>query len=648
MKKWDINIRVLLVALVPAFTLALLLSFYFGYSRLTDLERSLADRGLAIARHLAPATEFGVFSGNREVLSRLATAVAQEMDVTAVTIRDGLGNVLASSGDSEIPLVHPISARQPIQSEQDDGRVLVSSAPILQSQIELEEFMDVALSDAAGAPPTPPRVLGQAYVAMSRAALTAQRARVFFETLAITLLILVANVYLAVRMSRNVSRPLVKLTRAVQKLADGDLDARVVPDSDGVVRGLEDGVNTMAAALKSAHADLERRIAEATAQLEEKKEEAERANRAKSRFLAAASHDLRQPLHALGLFVASLQNKPLPGESRRIVSQIERSVLAMQDLLEALLDISRLDAGVIVPAVVDFPIYKLLSAMELNYVPAAERKGITFRAVPCSLVVRTDPILLERILLNLVSNAVRYTERGKVLLGCRRVGTDLRVEVWDTGIGIAPDQQQHIFEEFYQVAGPRQDVETGLGLGLAIVDRLAKLLGHKVAMRSIRGKGSAFGVYVPLVTGEAPLAEVPLEKAETGDLSGVSVLVVDDDPAALKATKTLLESWGCTVLAAGSGAEMHWYVLTARERPPQMIICDYRLSKEETGVQVLNHLRNTFAVDIPAILVSADTSADLMHEAQASGYPLLHKPLRPAKLRALTLHLLARSRDKSN
>ncbi|MBI3897770.1 MAG: response regulator [Gammaproteobacteria bacterium] len=640
MKRWNINMRVLMVAVVPSLSIALLLSIYFARSRFADLEGALADRSLAIARQLAPAAEFGVFTGNREVLDRLVAAVAKEPDVTAVTIRDADDKVLASSSDSVIPPMHH-DATVPMQSDADDGNRFVSSAPIQQSRIELEDFF----SEAASAPSaTEPKVIGRVYVAMSRSVLAAQRAQVVFDTLVITFLILVANVLLAVRMGRNVSRPMDKLTRAVQKIADGDLDARVTPDSGGVVRGLEDGVNAMAAALKSAHADLERRIADATAQLEQKKEEAERANRAKSRFLAAASHDLRQPLHALGLFVASLSEKPLAESTRRTVQQIERSVVAMQDLLDALLNISKLDAGAITPNVTDVPVYKLIAAMEMHYAAAADNKGIDFRTVPCSAVVRSDSVLLERILLNLVANAVRYTVQGKILLGCRRRGDKLRIEVWDTGIGIPENQQQHIFDEFYQVAGSQLSAERGLGLGLAIVDRLARLLGHSISLHSAPGQGSVFVVEVPLTLGKADDRTTPVAATAVGrELEGLLVLVVDDDASALLATKALLESWGCSVFAARSGAEAKWYLSAARERLPQLVICDYRLSSAETGIHVLDHIRQSVSADICTILVSADTSAEVLRAAQESGYPLLYKPLRPAKLRALTLHLLARA-----
>ncbi|OGI39620.1 MAG: hypothetical protein A2140_06215, partial [Candidatus Muproteobacteria bacterium RBG_16_62_13] len=624
MKKENINLRVLLLALVPALTIALLLSVYFARGRLADLERSLSERGLSIARQLAPAAEFGVFSGNKEVLNQLSAAVAREMDVIAVSVYDAGGNILAQSGNATIPMAHDMLLPAPRQSDENAGRTLVSSAPIIQSRVELEEFFNVANAQGdAARQPAPAKILGRVYVAVSTATLTAQRRRLFIETLAITLMVLAANIFLALRMSRNVSRPLTKLTEVVDRLAHGDLDPRVIPDSDGVLRTLEDGVNIMAAALKSAHADLERRIADATLELEQKKEDAERANQAKSRFLAVASHDLRQPMHALGLFVASLQEKPLPEDVRRVVSQIDRSVFAMQDLLDALLDISRLDAGVVTPGISDFSVNRLLAAIQANFAPVAHDKGLEFHLLPCSDVVRSDPILLERILINLVSNALRYTAHGRIVLGCRRHGHFLSIEVWDSGCGISADQQTHVFEEFYRAPGAGKESERGLGLGLAIVDRLARLLGHRIELRSVPGKGSMFAVSVVRIHEAEELSEpAPVEAIGAG-FGEATVMVIDDDPLALNATRELLESWGCRVLIAESGVAAQAQLAALDDDFPKLFVCDYGLGRDETGVQLLDRLRQRYGDAVRAILVSGDTSAEALRAANAAGYLIL-------------------------
>lgn len=641
MKRWGIKVRILLVALTPALAIALLLGFYFAQVRFADLERSLNERGLAIARQLAAASEYGVFSGNREVLSRLAVAVTREADVIGVTIRDFDGNVLASQGTAVMPAVPNDTASVPTQHESDGGRMLILSALIIQSQLALEEFFETDRADGSRVRHRPPvRVLGRVYVAISRTTLIGQRRRLILDTVVITLLILAGSAFLAIRMGRGVTRPVVVLTDVVRKLADGDLDTRVTPDSGGAIRALEDGVNIMARALKSAHTDLENRIVEATVELAKKRDEAERANAAKSRFLAAASHDLRQPLHALGLYVTALRDRRFGDDTRRVVGQIVKSVSMMQDLLEVLLDISRLDAGAVTPNIADFPVTTLFAMLETSYAPTARAKGIALHVVPCRANLRSDPVLLGRILFNFVSNAVRYTQKGKVLVGCRRRGDNLRIEVWDTGCGIPEDQQSLIFEEFHRVADPEHGSEKGIGLGLAIVDRLAKLLGHVIEVRSTPGRGSMFAVTVPRAT-ENPEVSPEVMTARSGiRLENALVLVIDDDPAALEATQTLLESWGCRVLTATSGAEAEAYLSAQRGQLPVIIVCDYHLAEGETGIQVLNRLRALRTDHMQGVLVTGDTSTEITRAVQDSGYPLLQKPVRPAKLRALLNHYL--------
>jgi len=309
--------------------------------------------------------------------------------------------------------------------------------------------------------------------------------------------------------------------------------------------------------------------------------------------------------------------------------------------LEALLDISGLNAGAIVPILDQFSVSKLLATLETNYAPAARLKGLAFRIVPCRALLRSDPVLLKRILFNLVSNAVRYTRKGKILVGCRRRGSHLRIEVWDTGVGISEDQQRPIFEEFHRVAGHEQEAERGHGLGLAIVDRLARLLGHAIELRSTPGKGSMFAVAVPLATEETAKKDEVAKTARAGvSMENARVMVLDDDPAALKATQTLLQSWGCRVLTAASGDEAVSCCSAAPRQLPDIVICDYRLAGGETGVQVINRLQTAFPGSMQFILVSGDTSAEVARCAQEWGLPLLRKPVRPAKLRALLDHCL--------
>jgi signal transduction histidine kinase/CheY-like chemotaxis protein len=367
------------------------------------------------------------------------------------------------------------------------------------------------------------------------------------------------------------------------------------------------------------------------------KEAAEQANIAKSSFLAAASHDLRQPVHALGLLVGALQGHAMTQEMRGLVEHIGGSVAAMNGLFNSLLDISRLDAGVVKTNIEDFPIQPLLARVCRDYLDEAGTKGLKLAWRPCSAIVRTDPVLIERILRNLVANALRYTDSGRVLVGCRR-RDGLRIEVWDTGRGIPPDQQQQIFREFHQLSNSERDRAKGLGLGLAIVDRLAKLLDCRLSLRSAPGKGSVFRIVVPLADSQV-LGARPALEAPVGAMPRGLILVIDDDASIQGAMASLLSSWGHEVVAAGSLAEMLERVETSLRRP-DLILCDYRLRDGENGIDVIKRLQSEYNDDIPALLVTGDTAPDRLREARESGLTLLHKPVANIKLRATVGNLI--------
>jgi CheY-like chemotaxis protein len=342
---------------------------------------------------------------------------------------------------------------------------------------------------------------------------------------------------------------------------------------------------------------------------------------------------LRQPVHALSLFVGALRGHRLEPEPAALVDRIENSVSAMDGLFSALLDISRLDAGVVAPEMKTFPISDLLQVLERDYTTEAESKGLTLRIRACNSWVRSDPVLLERILRNLLSNAVRYTDRGGVLLGCRRRG-GLRIEIWDTGRGIEEAQVPRVFEEFFQIDNPERDRTKGLGLGLAIVRRLADLLGHTLAFASVPGRGSMFGIDVPLAEPRAILPPMAPGVARTG-----TILVVDDEMAIQEGMRSLLTAWGHAVLCAGSGEEGLARLAACGARP-DLIICDYRLRGEETGATVIRRLRAEHGDDIPGVLITGDTAPNRLEEAAASGLLLLHKPVANSRLRAAVTHFL--------
>jgi two-component system, sensor histidine kinase len=385
-------------------------------------------------------------------------------------------------------------------------------------------------------------------------------------------------------------------------------------------------------------------LAERNRELAERNREVERANLAKSRFLAVASHDLRQPLHALNLFAAQLREQTDPAERTRLVARIDAAIESMNELFNALLDMSRLEAGVLAPDIAEFPIGHLLGRIETTFAVAAREKGLSLAVLRSGAWVRTDAILLERILLNLVSNAIRYTFRGGVVVGCRRRGDSVRIEVWDSGIGLAEDQHRSIFGEFYQVDGPAPGGRAGRGLGLSIVDGLCRLLGHPINLVSRPGKGSRFAVSVPRAPARQPTAEsaVTLD-AIANPARDKLVVVIDDDALVLDGMRGLLQGWGCRVVTADS-SDAALAGLANHRKPPNLVISDYFLANETTGVDVIERLRVAFSDRIPAFLISGDTTRERLRDADARGLPLLHKPVSPMALRSMVNQLLRAAR----
>jgi signal transduction histidine kinase/CheY-like chemotaxis protein len=431
-------------------------------------------------------------------------------------------------------------------------------------------------------------------------------------------------------LARRMVVPIQAIRAGAAHIGSGDLTQRISIKSGDELEALADQFNRMAEQLQDSYAGLERKVEERTQQLE-------LANLAKSRFLAAASHDLRQPVQALGLFVEQLHGHMKSAEGGRLVKRIDAAVAAMNELFNALLDISRLDAGVLSTEIAEFHVAQVLKRIENTFAAAAREKELSFRVVPCGAWVRSDPILLERILLNLVSNAIRYTAIGGVVVGCRLRSETVRIEVWDSGPGIPQDQRQNIFSEFYRLAG--RNTHGGLGLGLAIVDRLCALLGHPVELVSTVGKGSRFSIAVPLAAAQATIVETHDAPPTVADVSsGKLVVVIDDDPLVRDGMGGLLRNWGCRVVTAASPDAI--LAALARQDVPDLIISDYRLADGHSGIKAIDDLRASFGTPIPAFLVSGDAAPERLREAQESGHQMLHKPVRPMKLRAMLSQFL--------
>ena len=625
--KLGIRARLTLVTLLPMSVLAVTLIVYFTSARITEIEQAHLLRGQALARQLAAASEFGVFAGNSELLQRLANAASREDDVRGVSIEDNEGALLAASG--EYPLPDAASRRDStVAARGDDVRII---EPVRASQLTISDDLSEILAPSGF---SNMQQLGVVRIDFSREVLFRKRAELLRNGGLAFVLVLLGGLALARHISRSVSQPIRDIAHSVSRIGHGDFDERVPETGGGSLSRLANGFNEMAARLQDAYRTMERRIDEATAELRTRTDEAERANLAKSRFLAAASHDLRQPMHALVLFIAELAGMRHPPETARLVRQISASAEAMETLLDSLLDISKLDAGVLVPEPRAIELQAVFRRVALDFASMAQEKGLRLRVRPTSAWALSDPVLFERILLNLVGNALRYTPSGTVLIACRPSGAHWRVEVRDSGIGIPPEAHAQIFQEFVQLANPERARHKGLGLGLAIVRRLSELLGHRLQLRSGAGRGSCFALSLPRCDPADQGAAGEERPRPPGSLVGLAIAVVNDDELARAGIVSLLNSWGCDVIA-GENLETLQINLALGGLPPRAVICDLRLSGPHNGVDIIAHVRRRYGEELPAVLISGETAAESLQLAQREGIALLHKPLRPAKLRAL-------------
>jgi signal transduction histidine kinase/CheY-like chemotaxis protein len=361
------------------------------------------------------------------------------------------------------------------------------------------------------------------------------------------------------------------------------------------------------------------------------RDEAQRANRAKSAFLAAASHDLRQPMHAIGLYVAALRRRVSSPEASQVVGKLDASVGAMEEMFDALLDMSKLDAGVVASSVTSFELQTAFDRLELHFGAQARAKGIELRVRPTRVRVKSDAALLDRIVRNLVANAIRYTNKGGVLVGCRRRGDRVRIEVWDSGIGIPAEKRQEIFQEFVQLGNAERDRSKGLGIGLSIVRRVARLLDHPIGVDSRLGKGSRFYVDVPLGVAAPAAPMKPAAVVDKAVLDGAFVVVIDDEAAVRDSTVTLLQEWGVHTLAAESACDA-LAQLAGHARAPDAVISDYRLRDQESGIDAIRAVQEECGASTGGILVTGDIAAERLQEASCCGFQWLHKPLNADRL----------------
>jgi len=644
MRRFGIRGQITALTLIPLLVIVVSMETYFLQDRFSDLDNDLQEHGKLLARQLAGSAEYGVFSNNQTFLQGIADYTLMQTDVRSIAIVDSNSQVLhyahdsrgqlgkVNAGDNEyrtqVDLLNPISI---------DAKSVWLYQPIVPTQVGLDDLADAPKSQQIGA----------VIVEMSRANTEKRKSEMLWFTVSVTVLILAFPLYAIFLASRSITYPIRRLSEAVQNIARGNFDTRVYVSGNGTqeLGNLANGFNNMAAQLQEERAILEERIEEATQALREKKEEAERASHDKSHFLAVASHDLRQPLHALGLYIAELQRKAVGSEQQHLIGQVERSVESLSTLLNALLDISKLDAGAIVPHMQVCDVGAMLRHVAADYQILSNLRNIQLVIRPCAAHVHSDPLLLERILTNLVSNALRYTpQNGHVMIACRRRDDRLRIEVRDNGIGISRGDQENIYREFFQLNQPQLDSSKGLGLGLAIVDRLVRLLGHRIDLRSAPGKGSVFAVEVPIASSAIePSISTSIEPESEGAadgsaLAGKKLLVVDDDEMVLNSTASILVAWECQVTLATTVTQVEQYLQDGMTW--DMVISDYQLENNATGIDVISMVHQRLSRNIPCILVSGDTGPTVLKLAAVSGYHLLHKPVKPAKLRSLVIHLL--------
>jgi len=374
-------------------------------------------------------------------------------------------------------------------------------------------------------------------------------------------------------------------------------------------------------------------------QLSAAKEEADNANLSKTRFLAAASHDLLQPVISAKLSISMLSDLQQGQEGKRLARQVECSLQTIEDLIKTLLDISKLDAGVVTPEIRCFPLDDLLAGLHATFESMTPANGFKLKVRPCGLVVESDPALLQRVLLNLVSNAIHYTEQGGVLIGVRRRRKVCYLDVVDTGLGIPECEQRRIFDEFYRGSASSKGNRAGLGLGLSIVMRITQALGHELTLKSSPVSGSRFRIALPVVGKVTEQREQAPYLALPQALSGIVVLIVENDPPAAKAMQKLFQQWGCQTQLASGLSEVSEHLLRG-ERLPDIVVADYHLDENDVGVAAIALVRK-IDPSVPALVVTADHSKETVSNVRAANAVLLQKPVSPGQLRTTVSNLLA-------
>ena len=629
--------RMAFATLFPVVLVVLTTAAAFWHWRVQDLESAHRQRIQLLAHQVSIFCANGLFSGNTASLQKVISEVQREPGLQAVYVFGQKGELIAHSGGSE-------SVR--LADLQSPGYVAAQSRSDVDVVVQRIQSAVLPLDDlfAMGDEPAP-IVLGDTVLEFSRHDLDLRKRDSLLTALLIGVFGMGLGGLLAFQLGNAVVHPIMRIYQMINRIGKGDFSVNEALAADAPLRGLQDSLNDMAGRLAWGRDELESRVDNVTRELREKMEQAQSATLAKSKFLAAASHDLRQPAHALGMFVARLGQLPMDAPMRQLIVQMEASVQSMQDLLDSLLDLSRLDSGTLQVRMGAVDLNALMHTVKQSVETLALTKGLRLRVRPTGLWAHSDLGMLQRMVVNLALNAVRYTPSGTVLIACRseRGGQGVRMEVWDSGIGIAPEHHEDIFKEFYQLQSHQGDRKFGMGLGLNIVQRSAALLGHRVAVRSQVGCGSRFSVLLDRALAQPPEVQMANEAGlhNVSDFGGARVLVIEDNANAQSALVGLLQSWGCNVISADS-LEAALLQIEATGLP-HIVLSDFQLGSGANGIDAVALIRARYGNAIQACLISGETQENLQTLARNAQLTVLHKPVRPAKLRSLLRRLLLAS-----
>lgn len=626
MASFGIRARILATVLGPAVIVAVLVAAMLIMGQMQRAEAEQHRRLAAVARQLAVLAEYSLFVGNTEALEKLVQAARREPDVLAAVFLDAKGKVLASTLPREqLPPAEQIFHgfdKLPPSTTVEHWHTLAIHATRLEGD-------DPYVVPSENAP-----VLGQLLLKVSSRSVHEEIRAYAWQAAALSAFILLVSIGLAIAFSRGLIRTLTEIGEVVTGIGRGDFSRRIAVRGDDELARLAQGINEMAAAVGQTQEQLAERILEATALLRHERDAAEHAARARSRFFAAASHDLRQPAQALGLFVARLLKEHPPPALEAKLRQLAQTIRNLQELLDTLLDYSRLDGQVVQVKLQPLRTTQAIGQVVENFADAAAEKGLTLRSRLRDAWVLTDPALLHRILINLLGNAIRHTRRGSILVACRKRGNTVRIEVWDTGPGIPPESREAIFDELVQLNNPERDPEKGLGLGLAIVRKSAALLGHPLTLCSRVGQGSRFALTVPLA---APPASSGSGE-ERSERMQAEILLISPATPARASLLDMLEKWQFSVRCASDPGSVK---LDMKHLPACVILEPGDSSSIESSLSWLDRMTEAIGHPVPALIIGTGPAKGLGEQSEPAPRLLLQRPFRPARLRALLDRLLA-------